>query len=64
MTPVTDLWTIAGAREELEGRGGKAQFESEFTTFLLKVKETDELQPEKSSRAGNRVVCYEHVEPM
>ncbi len=42
----------------------ESRFESESSTLFLKVEETPELWPEESARAGNPVVCHDHVGPM
>ena len=55
----TDLWTVAGAWEELEGV--ESRFEPESSTFFLKVAETPELWPEESARARTPVTCHDHV---
>ena len=47
----TDLWTVAGAWEELEVF--EARFEAEFSTFFLMVEETLELWPEESCSGRN-----------
>ena len=41
-----------------------ARFEAESSTFFMKVKQTPELWPEESARAGIPVTCHDHVEPM
>jgi transposase len=42
----------------------KARLEASSSTFVLSVKETAELWPEESARAGTKVTCHDHVEPM
>jgi hypothetical protein len=42
----------------------ESRFESESSTFFLKVEETPELWPEESALAGTPVTCHDHVEPM
>jgi len=45
-------------------RVAEARFEASSSTFVLRVEETAELWPEESARAGTRVTCHDHVEPM
>ena len=42
----------------------EARLEASSSTFVLSVKETAELWPEESARAGTKVTCQDHVEPM
>ena len=42
----------------------EARLEASSSTFVLSVKETAELWPEESARAGTKVTCHDHVEPM
>ena len=42
----------------------RTEFEEKSSTFVICVKETAELWPEESGRAGTTVTCYDHVEPM
>ena len=42
----------------------EARLEGSSSTFVLSVKETAELWPEESARAGTKVTCHDHVEPM
>ena len=42
----------------------EAGLEASSSTFVLSVKETAELWPEESARAGTKVTCHDHVEPM
>ena len=42
----------------------ESRFEAESSTFSLKVEETPDLWPEESARAGTKVTCHDHVEPM
>ncbi len=39
-------------------------FEAENNTFVICVTETEALWPEESSKCGQPVNCYDHVEPM
>ena len=41
----------------------ESRFESESSTFFLKVEETPEFWPEESARAGTPVTSHDHVEP-
>jgi len=40
----------------------EARLEASSSTFVLSVKETAELWPEESARAGIKVTCHNHVE--
>ena len=42
----------------------EAGLEASSSTFVLSVKVTAELWPEESARAGTKVTCHDHVEPM
>ena len=42
----------------------EARHGANASVFMLKVEETPDLWPGKSARAGTRVTCYHHVEPM
>ena len=42
----------------------EARLEASSSTFVLSVKETVELWPEESARAGTKLTCHDHVEPM
>ncbi len=42
----------------------EARLEASSSTFVVSIKETAELWPEESARAGTKVTCQDHVEPM
>ena len=55
--------------EQLLGLGASwrvvsTEFEAERNTFVICVKETEALWPQESAKCGQRVSCYDHVEPM
>jgi len=55
--------------EQLLGLGAswkvlRTEFEAERNTFVISVTETEALWPEESDKCGQRVSCYDHVEPM
>jgi transposase len=54
---------------QLLGLGGswrvvRTDYEAEQNTFVICVEETSQLWEEESARCGQRVSCYDHVEPM
>ena len=42
----------------------EGRLEATFSTFMLKVEETDALWPKESAQAWTQVTCHDHVEPM
>jgi transposase len=42
----------------------RTDYEAERNTFVICVEETEALWPEESTKAGQPVTCYDHVEPM
>jgi len=55
--------------EKLLGLGSswkvlRTDYEVERNTFVICVAETEALWPEESSKCGQSVTCYDHVEPM
>ena len=62
MTPEQTLGQLLGLGKSW--RVVEARFETESSTFFLKVEETPDLWPEESARAGTPVTCHDHVEPM
>jgi len=42
----------------------RTEFETKENTFVICVSETEALWPEESSKCGQPVICYDHVEPM
>ena len=62
MTPEQTLGQLLGLGKSW--RVVEARFETESSTFFLKVEETPDLWPEESARAGTQVVCHDQVEPM
>jgi len=62
MTPEQTFGQLLGLGKAW--RVAEARFEASSSTFVLRVEETAELWPEESARAGTRVTCHDHVEPM
>ena len=42
----------------------RTEYETETNTFVICVEETPKLWEEESAKCGQRVTCYDHVEPM
>jgi len=42
----------------------RTEYETETNTFVIGVEETPKLWEEESAKCGQRVTCYDHVEPM
>jgi transposase len=42
----------------------RTEYEEKENTFVICVEETEQLWVEESARCGQRVTCYDHVEPM
>lgn len=42
----------------------RTEYEEKNNTFVICVEETAKLWEEESARLGQRVTCYDHVEPM
>lgn len=61
--------TVEETFEQLLGLGTswkviRTEYEVERNTFVICVRETDSLWAEESAKCGQKVVCYDHVEPM
>jgi len=62
MTPEATFGQLLGLGKAW--RVVEAGLEASSSTFVLSVKVTAELWPEESARAGTKVTCHDHVEPM
>ena len=62
MTPEQTFGQLLGLGKSW--RVVELRFEPESSTFFLNVEETPELWPKESARAGTKVTCHDHVEPM
>lgn len=62
MVPEKTFQQLLGLNESWEVSG--VEFNVAEDGFIITVKETDKLWAEESQRLGQKVICYDHVEPM
>jgi transposase len=62
MTPEQTFEQLLGLGESW--KVVSTDFETERNTFVICITETEALWPAESARCGQKVTCYDHVEPM
>lgn len=62
MIPEKTFHQLLGLDEAWEVK--RAVFEEAANRFVIEVLETEKLWPQESQKLGQKVVCYDHVEPM